>query len=190
MAPRRSSRIAAAAVPAAPAAPAASVTAPPQSVTFGGSKKRAPKKKVTKVTKKRRTGLTTAIIPSSALCIVDPESNIDGDIMDLDNDPCDVMLVLVDPAKNMDKFFILQFIERIPIQGSGFSYVVYTRWGRTGKSGQALEQDFDEYDEALIGFEKKFKQKTGLTWKNRNEPPVGNKYSFVQQKSSSWMDNI
>ena len=185
MAPRRSSRIAAA------AAPAASVTAPPQPViTVGGSKKRAAKKKVTKVTKKCRMGLTTAIIPSSALCIVDPESNIDGDIMDLDNDPCDVMLVLVDPAKNMNKFFILQFIERIPIQGSGFSYVVYTRWGRTGTSGQALEQDFDEYDEALIVFEKKFKQKTGLTWKNRNGPPVGNKYSFIQQKSSSWMDNI
>ena len=86
--------------------------------------------------------------------VVDPESNIDGDIMDLDNEPCDVMLVLVDPAKHMDKFFILQLIERTPTQGScSGSYVVYTRWGRTGTAGQALEQDFDEYHEALDGFE-------------------------------------
>ena len=174
MAPRRSSRLA--------AAPAATVVAPPQPAR----KKRAPKKKVTKGTKKRRTGLTTAIIPSSSLGVVDPESNIHGDIMDLDNEPCDVMLVLVDPAKHMDKFFILQLIERIPTQGSGSgSYVVYTRWGRTGTSGQALEQDFDEYGEALDGFEDKFKQKTGLTWKNRNEPTVGNKYRFIQQNFSA-----
>jgi hypothetical protein len=98
---RRSTRIVAAAV-------AAPNSAPPQ------SPKKRPKLVANKnqrpTTKKRKTGLKTAINPSTALLagVVDPESNINGTISVLDNEPCDVMLVLVDPAKHMDNFFILQ----------------------------------------------------------------------------------
>jgi predicted DNA-binding WGR domain protein len=165
---RRSTRIVAAAV-------AAPNSAPPQ------SPKKRPKLVANKnqpTTKKRKTGLKTAINPSTALLVgvVDLESNINGTISVLDNEPCDVMLVLVDPAKHMDKFFILQLID-----GVDGSYAVYRRWGRTGTSGQALEQRFDKHDDAALCFEKKFNRKTGLEWENRTDPTIGKKYRFIQQ---------
>lgn len=131
-------------------------------------------------TKKRKTGLKTKIDPRALVFagVVDPESNINGTIIDLDNEPCDVMLVLVDPAKNMDKFYILQLIEC-----ADGTFVVYTRWGRTGTSGQALEQRFrsEEKDGAVSCFEKKFEEKSGLYWGNRSDPFVGNKYRYIKQ---------
>ena len=127
------------------------------------------------VSKKRRTGLSNKIDPADG--VVDPESGIVGTIKVHDDAQCDVMLALVDPAKNMDKFFILQLIEMQ--NGNGFA--VYTRWGRTGTSGQALQQDFDELDSALQAFNDKFKQKTGWAWEERNNPTKGGKYRLVQQ---------
>ena len=127
------------------------------------------------VSKKRRTGLSNKIDPADG--VVDPESGIVGTIKVHDDAQCDVMLALVDPAKNMDKFFILQLIE----MQNGDGFAVYTRWGRTGTSGQALQQDFDELDSALQAFNDKFKQKTGWTWEERNNPTKGGKYRLVQQ---------
>jgi len=86
------------------------------------------------------------------------------------------MLVLIDPAKDMDNFFILQLIDR-----TEDSYVVYTRWGRTGTSGQALEEDFDELSKAVECFKGKFKEKTGLVWEKRTDPTIGTRYRFIQQ---------
>jgi len=168
MAPRRSTRLATSRVVAPKPAPKPLPKKP--------KKKRSVASKAKTGTKKRRTGLSNAINPIAALGVVDPESKINGTIQTLDNEPCDVMLVLVDPQKHMDKFFILQLIESI--QGS---QIVYTRWGRTGTSGQALEQSFDEYDDAVKCFEDKFAEKSGLGWTNRSHPTVGTKYRFIQQ---------
>jgi len=114
---------------------------------------------------------------SAPLGVVDPESNIQGTIESLDGEPCDVMLALVDPSKNSDKFVVLQLIRMT----NGDDFVVYTRWGRTGTAGQALEQGFDDLEAAFTCFEEKFKQKTGLKWKDRAEPAKAKKYRFVAQ---------
>jgi len=164
------------------AANAAAITqaTPTAPVPVPATKKRATRAatKPKATTKKRKTGLQQSVNTTKSLGVVDPESDINGFIFDMDGEPCDVMLVLVDPAKHMDKFFVLQLIEHVD-----GSYVVYTRWGRTGTSGQALVQPFDEEDEdaAVKGFLKKFKEKTGRQWEDRSKPTVGKKYRFIQQ---------
>jgi len=97
------------------------------------------------------------------------------------------MLVLIDPAKDMDKFFILQLIDRAGkcylrrSHRDNGSYVVYTRWGQTGTSGQALQEDFYELSKAVECFKGKFKEKTGLVWEKRTDPTIGSRYRFIQQ---------
>lgn len=178
MAPRRSTRLTATPDPQNPSASQAAPkkrTPKPKRIATGNGKKAATAAK--KASKKRKTGLKTAIHASAALGVVDPESNIDGSIEVLDNDPCDAMLVLIDPQKHMDKFFILQLI-----QTDRNVHIVYTRWGRTGTSGQGLEQSFGEdYDAAVECFQDKFNEKTGLDWTNRSQATIGKKYRFIHQ---------
>ena len=178
MAPRRSTRLATATAVASESSPKPKPQSKKKRTAAGKGKKASAAQKST--AKKRKTGLKKAIDTSIALGVVDPESNIDGSIEDLDNEPCDVMLVLVDPQKHMDKFFVLQLIQTVQK-----SFVLYTRWGRTGTSGQGLEQDFKkDYDAAVRCFQDKFKEKTGLDWTNRSHPTIGNKYRFIQQNFS------
>jgi poly [ADP-ribose] polymerase len=119
-------------------------------------------------TKKRKTDTQYVLDTSNVLGVVDPISNINGVIKILDNDPCDCMLVHLDSTNNTDKFFILQLI--LGVQNS---FYVYSRWGHTGRSGQCLMQHFMDYEDAVKTYKKKFKEKTGLKWENRNEPPCG-----------------
>ena len=146
------------------------------------TKKRAAAVKVKKgslsnsVSKKRKTGLKCIVDTSTILGVVDPESNITGTIETVDNEPCDCMLVNIDPAQNTDKFFILQLIKT-----TNSSFIVYTRWGRTGSAGQGLEQKFDDYEEAVQTFESKFKEKVGLTWEKRDDPSIVGKYRVIKQ---------
>ena len=53
--------------------------------------------------------------------------------------------------------------------------------GRTGITGQALEQHFEDLESALMFFKQKFQQKTGLSWVYRNLIPTPGKYRFIQQ---------
>jgi len=92
------------------------------------------------------------------------------------------MLALVDPVKNKDKFFILQLISRVD------DYVVYSRWGRTGALVQSLHQNFDKVGDGIKCFRTKFEQKTGLTWENRGNPTIGNKYRYIKQNFSEKRD--
>ncbi len=131
--PRRSTRLAA----QSKASKASKTQAPTTIATVSSPliKRKLTRSTVSKSTKKRTIGLRNAVNVSKSLGTVDPESRINGTILDINNAPCDVMLVLVDPAKHMDKFFVLQLIESM-----NNTFYVYTRWGRTGTSGQALEQ--------------------------------------------------
>ena len=117
-----------------------------------------------------------SIIPESLSGVVDPEAGIDGTVTLLDNMPCDVMLVQLDPAKTMDRFYVLQLIET-PTN----SFTVHSRWGRTGTKGQSLKQDFAASHLAEECFMKKFTQKTGLTWEHRAGSPKVGKYRFIAQ---------
>ena len=142
-------------------------------------------------TKTNKTNMQSIVDTSTILGVVDPESNIIGSIEVLDNEPCDCMLVLIDPPKLMDKFYILQLIHDTVHD----KYVVYTRWGRTGTRGKGQLSQFERKDEAATAFQKKFKQKTGLQWKDRNGPTLVGKYRVIQQnfvekkkgyKSAKW----
>jgi predicted DNA-binding WGR domain protein len=196
---RRSARVAASR--AAAAAVVAAVSSSTATATTAKKKKTttAPKKK-TKThghvkssppakKKQKHTGLQATVDSSAPLGVIDPASHItDGSIMTLpppgdeqeqDGAPADAMLVLVDPAKNHDKFFVLQCIERAG--GNNNNYCVYSRWGRTGTAGQALQQDFDDAGAAQQVFEAKFRQKTGLSWSERHQPYQGGMYRFIVQ---------
>ena len=116
---------------------ATKVKGPTPATTEATPKKRAPAKAPPSSSPKKtkRTGLKKAVTDTDqALGLVDPESKIQGGtIATLDNEPCDVMLVFIDPSANTDKFFILQLIR------TSSKWIVYTRWGRTGTAGQALQ---------------------------------------------------
>lgn len=148
--------------------------APPKrkkaTATHAHVKSPSPKKKL------KHTGLQDSVDTSSSLGVIDPESKITGSIVVLDGEPADAMLVLVDPGKNHDKFFVLQCIQQ-----SATEFCVYSRWGRTGTAGQALQQDFDSLQDAEKTFLEKFKQKTGLKWQDREEPYKGGNYRFIIQ---------
>merc|ERR1712176_1603046 len=117
--------------------------------------------------------------------VVDPASGIQGGSIEiLDGEPCDVMLALVDPSKNMDKFYLLQLIY-IPKTNT---YVTFFRWGRTGTQGQSKTECYKIYQQAVNSFLQKFREKTGLTWSKRDDyqPNCNNKYfRFVRQNYKS-----
>ncbi|KAL7579499.1 hypothetical protein ACA910_007876 [Epithemia clementina (nom. ined.)] len=182
MAPRRSARRAAAAAQSdAAKASAAPVVAASQNKRgpSADAQSKATRTKRAKPSKKiKHSGLLSKLVDTEApLGVVDPEAGIDGTILSLDDHPCDVMLVLVDPAKNMDMFLILQLIETTKRN----VYCVYTRWGRTGTTGQALNEEFPDYNAAEDTFRKNFQEKTGLNWENRGEPTNDGKHRYIEQ---------
>jgi predicted DNA-binding WGR domain protein len=169
------------------------------------------KKKSTQQMKHKKIGarknissqeLKNIIDTSSPIGVVDPASKIKGTIVSIfrndddhdDHDghdavgePCDVMLVQVDRTKNMDKFYVLQLIERTTSKTKPFT--VYTRWGRTGNVGTAAEVSYDTLDDALESFEKIFKSKTGIMWDNRDtQPSLKGKYRYIQQNFAMKVD--
>jgi predicted DNA-binding WGR domain protein len=59
-------------------------------------------------------------------------------------------------------------------------YVLWTRWGRVGDSGQHQKTPFPTADEAVNEFEKIFKSKTGNEWQERhNFEKKQGKYRYV-----------
>lgn len=92
----------------------------------------------------------------------------------------DAMLVLVDPSKNMEKYYVLQMVH-LDAPTDGGSFVVYTRWGRTGTSGQALTETFESEEDARKKFMDTFEKKTGTTWDLRLTVVFDDKYHFVRQ---------
>ena len=62
------------------------------------------------------------------------------------------------------------------------TYFVHTRWGRVGESGQHKTMGpFGELDNAIADFKKKFKDKTGLAWEDRESEPKKGKYTFIEK---------
>eukprot|EP00980_Cylindrotheca_fusiformis_P026001 scaffold15140_cov164-Cylindrotheca_fusiformis.AAC.3 len=145
-----------------------------------GSKKKAGSTTAKPTKKQKLSNLDTKVDREETLAplgVVDPAAGVDGSIALVDEAAADAMLVLVDPAKSMDKYFVLQAIEK-----TDGSFVVYSRWGRTGSRGQALIQDFADEQDAVKAFCDKFKQKTGVDWTKRDEEDVvGGKYRYIQQ---------
>ncbi|KAL5340119.1 poly polymerase catalytic domain-containing protein [Aspergillus crustosus] len=80
-------------------------------------------------------------------------------------------------AANNNKFYRVQLLN----SKDGAKYQVWTRWGRVGENGQSAHLGDGSLDSAKSFFEKKFKDKSGLTWKDRLNPPKNNKYTFIER---------
>jgi len=66
------------------------------------------------------------------------------------------------------------------VDGTGI-YRTWTRWGRVGERGQIQVPAVGSLGEAMRQFEKKFKDKSGLSWSQRGENPKPGKYAFVEK---------
>lgn len=80
-------------------------------------------------------------------------------------------------AANNNKFYRIQLL----LSRDGSRYQVWTRWGRVGESGQNAHLGDGTLDSAKSSFEKKFKDKSGLAWKDRLNPPKNKKYTFIER---------
>ncbi|KAM5444619.1 putative NAD(+) ADP-ribosyltransferase [Microsporum ferrugineum] len=89
----------------------------------------------------------------------------------------DAALNRTDAGANNNKFYIIQLLEG-PAPGQ---FSTWTRWGRVGKKGQTAHLKASNFDQALNTFDKKFKDKSGLAWSNRNASPRNNKYTYVER---------
>ncbi|KAI7152777.1 PARP-domain-containing protein [Hortaea werneckii] len=77
---------------------------------------------------------------------------------------------------NNNKFYRLQLLESP--QGD---YKTWTRWGRVGASGTGAVLGSGSLADAIKNFEKKFKEKSGLSWADRLADPKGGKYVFIER---------
>lgn len=68
-------------------------------------------------------------------------------------------------------------------------YHVWTRWGRVGERGQSQLLDGNSLQHAMSQFEKKFKDKSGLAWSKRGDPPKASKYAFVERNYNEDSDD-
>eukprot|EP00892_Ulva_mutabilis_P000375 jgi/Ulvmu1/10338/UM061_0021.1 len=170
--------------PTAPAKAQASA-APKPSKAAAGVAKTAAKTKAAQKNKSKR-GLSGHVAPKTdqALGRVDPASGLTGGIhVDDAAEVYDVMLNLVDLAKNHDKYFILQLVD------CGGEYAVFTRWGRTGTAGSCKTDKFAELNAALSEFATKFDQKTGASWADREHyARKAGKYLWVQKDHAQERD--
>ncbi|KAL3941295.1 MAG: hypothetical protein SGBAC_004318 [Bacillariaceae sp.] len=146
------------------------------------AKKRAPAAKKTKLTNLKARKAKQANFSLEDV-VVDPQAALRDPVEvcktpDEEEIPTDAMLALVNPAKNSDKFYILQLVAD---EENDDKFHLYMRWGRTGTTGQAQLQDFDDFDKAYAEFDKKFKEKTGRPWAERREAatPDEDHYHFV-----------
>jgi predicted DNA-binding WGR domain protein len=67
----------------------------------------------------------------------------------------------------------------------GKQYYTHTRWGRVGEYGQAKTIGPFSLEEALKEFDKKFKDKSGLSWDDRSAEPKPKKYTFIEKSYES-----
>lgn len=63
----------------------------------------------------------------------------------------------------------------------GSTFKTWTRWGRVGEGGQKAVLGNGALADAIKQFEKKFKDKSGLSWENRGDNPKPGKYAFIER---------
>jgi poly [ADP-ribose] polymerase len=97
--------------------------------------------------------------------------------IDEDDTIWDASLNQANSGANNNKFYILQLLK-----SSTGKFVTWTRWGRVGNSGQTALLGDGSLEHAKKEFEKKFRDKSGLQWANRLDPPKGKgKYTFIER---------
>lgn len=61
------------------------------------------------------------------------------------------------------------------------TFKTWTRWGRVGEHGQSALIGNGSFEDALKQYNKKFKDKSGLCWADRNSDPKSGKYAYVER---------
>ena len=89
----------------------------------------------------------------------------------------DATLNQTNAGANNNKFYRIQLL----VGPSSTGYKTWTRWGRVGELGQSAMLGDGSIDRAQAEFMKKFKDKSGLTWENRMDPPKAKKYTFIER---------
>ncbi|GKZ80033.1 hypothetical protein AnigIFM56816_004245 [Aspergillus niger] len=87
----------------------------------------------------------------------------------------DATLNQTSATNNNNKFYRIQLLHR------NNEFRTWTHWGRVGEHGQHALLGGGGLDEAEYEFKKKFKDKSGLTWENRLDPPKKGKYTFIEK---------
>ncbi|KAI5461655.1 poly polymerase catalytic domain-containing protein [Mariannaea sp. PMI_226] len=89
----------------------------------------------------------------------------------------DAALNQTNSSHNNNKFYRIQ----IQHNAKTNSYHTWTRWGRVGEPGTNATLGVGTLPDAIKHFEKKFKDKSGLSWDNRGDDPKPKKYAFVER---------
>ncbi|KAK0609522.1 poly-ribose polymerase-like protein [Bombardia bombarda] len=95
----------------------------------------------------------------------------------------DASLNQTNSSSNNNKFYRIQLL-----MDSNNTYRTWTRWGRVGERGQTAVAGQGSLPVAMKQFEKKFKDKSGLSWDQRGENPKPGKYAFVERNYSADSD--
>ncbi|CAI6301543.1 unnamed protein product [Periconia digitata] len=96
----------------------------------------------------------------------------------------DALLNQTNASHNNNKFYRVQLL-RNP---SDNTYKTWTRWGRVGDRGQSALLGSGDLEDALKQYDKKFKDKSGLSWDNRGADPKKGKYAYVERSYESDSD--
>ena len=109
---------------------------------------------------------------------VDEECPLSGYGVHIDEDSViwDASLNQTNAGKNNNKFYRIQLLVN-----AANHCCTWTRWGRVGEPGQNCTLGNGSLADAKSQFQKKFKDKTGLTWDNRTDNPRPNKYVFLEK---------
>eukprot|EP01117_Protostelium_nocturnum_P006844 TRINITY_DN2453_c1_g1_i6.p1 TRINITY_DN2453_c1_g1~~TRINITY_DN2453_c1_g1_i6.p1 ORF type:complete len:470 (-),score=169.93 TRINITY_DN2453_c1_g1_i6:79-1488(-) len=88
------------------------------------------------------------------------------------------MLNQTNIGNNNNKFYVIQLLER----DNKSDYVLWTRWGRVGNTGQHKEECWTSNGPAKAAFRKKFREKTGNDFEDgiENFQKVAGKYAVVE----------
>ncbi|GKT99080.1 poly [Fusarium langsethiae] len=89
----------------------------------------------------------------------------------------DASLNQTNAGNNNNKFYRIQVLK----DPKSATFKTWTRWGRVGEMGQKAILGNGSLDDAVKVFQKKFKDKSGLSWDDRGANPKPGKYAFVER---------
>ncbi|OJJ48899.1 hypothetical protein ASPZODRAFT_157407 [Penicilliopsis zonata CBS 506.65] len=89
----------------------------------------------------------------------------------------DATLNQTNAGSNNNKYYRIQILKKRTLS----EFHVWTHWGRVGEKGQNAVLGDGLLATAQVEFQKKFKDKSGLKWENRLDPPKKGKYTFIEK---------
>ena len=96
---------------------------------------------------------------------------------DVDGTIFDALLNQTNAGNNNNKFYRIQLLVNL----SNDDYRTWTRWGRVGEQGSSKLHADGSLEDALSEFQKRFRDKTGKSWKDRLGPTNPKKYIFLER---------